>query len=179
MILNIISVLLIILAIGISPYLFYYDSNDFSRKFRKVLIKAIIKGEIKYADLKDIAAYWQQGRESVLKNLRRCLYEHFNEENGLENSYELIRSLLDTHKENESSDELPESIYYQLELITDSLESTEQKNKIKKLAASISPLYSSNNKKVLKERRWSYIIGIPGTIVAVVAIIQYIVNLVL
>lgn len=175
--LNILISLIILLTIAIFPYILNYDKVQFVKKFNEVLIKGVISQSITYSDIQEISEYWYQDRRSVLHNLRRLLYKSLNKEDGLENSTDFIRNLLNKHKVSDPFYDLPESIRIQLGEIQDVMD-VKEKNKIKQLSVALSDIYISNNNKFKSHRKWSYTSGTIGTIAAIITLGQLIIALI-
>lgn len=173
-VLNVILSLIILVAILIFPYLLNYDKVQFVKRFNEVITKGVISKSITYLDIQEISEYWYQDRKSVLHNLRRLLYKSLNREDGLENSTEFIRKLLNEHKASDPFYDLPKNIGVQLEEIQNRMD-VKEKNKIQQLNAALSDIYLSNNNKAKSHRRWSYASGAIGTVAAIITLGQLII----
>jgi hypothetical protein len=156
----------VLLAAVVSAIIIVVDwaKDQWRKRFREQLKKAVIRQMLTYSDLQHIAERWYQDRQAVLQALRIILAEAIaGEEDSLAERIALIRQLLLEHQSKEPYAELPENISLQLASLMPSL--PERPEAITQLAASLSVLYSKNQRDLARQKRlaiWGFLVGILG-----------------
>lgn len=157
------------IAFSLVPVLKDVTENHWRKQFRKQIKQALCAGEVNYNDLQQIAERWSQDRKAVLQSLRVMLADALaGEETSLSESRQLIRDLLTEHERAEPYSELPENISLQLATLT----KRDEKNTplVEQLASSLSELYSSNQRQLLRQSRYTVagvFIGVVGVLVGI------------
>jgi hypothetical protein len=154
------------IAISIVPVLKDVAENHWRKQFRKQVKQALAAGELEYNDLQHIAERWSQDRKSVLQSLRVMLSDSLGgDEENLSGSRQLIRNLLREHERAEPYSELPENISLQLSTLT---KVSEQNSPlVEQLASSLSELYSSNQRQLLRQSRYT----VAGAFIVVIGVL--------
>lgn len=176
-ILNAILSMIVLLAIISLPYILNYEKVHFVKKFNEVITKGVLSKSITYLDIQELSEYWYQDRESVLHNLRRLLNKSLSREDGLEDSTDFIRSLLNEYKNSDPFYDLPKNIGVQLEGIQNNMDAKER-NKIQQLNATLSDIFISKNNKDKNRRRFKYISGAIGITAAMTTLGQLIIAII-
>lgn len=168
--------LLITVLILFVPFLNAMEQRSKQKQFTKVLRSGINKKEITNNDLRHIAERWNQDRKSILFNLRVLLSEYFMKEKESQDKNEdheslkaYINKLLEDHEKHEPFAELPKNISLQINSIQKSLNEADS-DKVEQLASSLSLLYASNQKEILKQKnisRASLFLGVLGVLLTV------------
>lgn len=163
--------LILSIFVGAVPFLTLMEQKNKRKSFNHVLKNGIAKKEITNSDLKHIAEGWNQDRKSILLSLRMLLSDTFSSKEGdPDNSKLYIRELLESHEKDEPFAELPENISLQLNSIQKALTGSET-DKIDQLASSLSILYASNQKEILKQKfmtKASLFLGVLGILLALI-----------
>jgi len=159
------------LVFGGIPILKDMVEERFKKQFRRQLTEAIVVSGLSYQDLQHMAERWSQDRKAVLLCLRVLLSNALSgDEPKLKDFTEAIRKLLYQHQEAEPYAELPENISLHLAALPISGEKASAS--VGQLAASLSELYSSNQRKLSRQGKltfWGVVIGIIGTAVGVIS----------
>lgn len=141
-----------------------WAKEKWRKRFREQLKAAISKQTLNYSDLQHVAERWQQDRQKVLQALRVLLSESLaGEDPSLTDKTEFIRQLLVEHQSREPYAELPENISLQLAALSPA--HTNQPNAVPQLAASLSDLYSKNQRELTRQKKlavWGFVVGVLG-----------------
>jgi len=160
--------------LGLLPALKDIAESTRRIRFRRDTKAAISGPGLSYEDLQHIAESWSQDRKMVLKSLRILLTEALTEQDPkLAGSAEAIRGLLREHRELEPYAELPENISIQLSAIAS--KDADLGSAVSQLASSLSELYSSHQKKILRQSRLAWaglVIGVVGVAIGVASWVQ-------
>lgn len=142
---------------------------NWRKQFRRQIKLAVIRESLTFSDLQHIAERWNQDRNAVLQSLRVLLAEAVSgEDTEAAARADNIRSLLDQHQAREPYAELPENISLQLARLSTVTAQTPEA--IAQLAASLSELYSSNQRDALKQKKlalWGFVVGIVGILLSI------------
>lgn len=155
-------------AVSILPIIVDTAKSNWRKRFRQQLNLAIRKKSLTFEDMQHIAERWNQNRNSVLQSLRVIHSEAVSGEDAeLSACCDLIRELLAKHQSREPYSELPENISLQLSRMN---EVDGVADSISQLAASLSELYSSSQREIAKQKKysfWGFVIGIVGVLLSV------------
>ena len=150
-----------------------WAKEKWRKRFREQLKAAVTRQSLNYADLQHVAERWNQDRKAVLQALRVLLSESVSgDDSSLAERTDFIRQLLMEHQSREPYAELPENISLQLSAITPSLQNHPQA--VPQLAASLSELYSKNQRELQRQKKlavWGFIVGVLGLLASVPGII--------
>jgi hypothetical protein len=159
------------IVLGILPIIKDAAENNWRKRFRKQVRLGILKSHLTYDDMQHIAERWSQDRKSVLLSLRVMHSEAISgEDEDLAKHVDPIRELIQKHQKQEPYSELPENISIQLSGLNSK---TENQDKISQLASSLSDLYASNQKKLLRQVKFTYwgtLAGVIGVFIGVVGL---------
>lgn len=137
--------------------------NNWKKQFRKQIRLGVIKSSLSYEDMMHIAERWGQDRKAILFSLRIMHSEAVSGEDAdLCQNIQTIRELIKSHQHQEPYAELPENIGIQLSTI--SHQTPESTTQISQLASSLSELYSSNQLKLNRQVKLTYLGSIAGVI---------------
>lgn len=154
------------LFIGLFSILKDTAESNWKKQFRKQIRSAIIKNDLNHDDMMHIAERWFQDRKAILHSLRVMHSEAVSgEDSELSQRSQCIRELIKYHQDKEPYAELPENISIQLNGISN--QSSDLSVKVTQLASSLSDLYSSNQLKLNRQVKLTYL----GTITGVVGIL--------
>jgi hypothetical protein len=141
-----------------------WAKEKWRKRFREQLKAAVARETLTYTDLQHVAERWSQDRQAVLQALRVLLSEAVaGEDPALTEKAQFIRQLLGVHQSREPYAELPENISLQLAAISPALAS--QPNTVPQLAASLSDLYSKNQRELARQKKlaiWGFVVGLLG-----------------
>ncbi len=160
-----------ITAVAVSSFVVFVDvaKTKWRGRFRQQLKLALARGQLTFPDLQHMAERWGQDRLALLQSLRVLLAEALAGESELiNNKASSIRSLLEQHESREPYAELPENI--SLQLFQLSQMAPDSSRAIAQLAASLSELYSLNQREVAKQKKlsfWGFVIGVIGLMLSV------------
>lgn len=160
-----------IIAVVVSVIPIAIDSarTNWRKRFRQQVKLAIQIENLSFEDLEHISERWFQDRKSVLQSLRILLSEAVSGEDAeLAKHCAQVRKLLVQHQAREPYSELPENISLQLARLTES--QPESNAAVTQLAASLSELYSTNQRELQKQKKfslWGFIIGIVGVLLSI------------
>lgn len=137
---------------------------------REQIKSGVIFSKISYEDLKVISDRWWQKDEDLSFTLKLMLADALsNEDKDLSNHADLLRNLKKEHEMNQLFSELPENVRLKLrELKATSVQGEEV---INQLAASLSTLYSKNQRIKKKERMLALLglaVGVAGILVSII-----------
>lgn len=142
---------------------------NWRKEFRRQIKLAVIRDTLSFDDLQHMAERWNQDRNAVLQSLRVLLAEALaGEDSESSAKVDVIRALLIQHQAREPYAELPENISLQLTRL--SLADVENQAAIGQLAASLSELYSSNQRDAVKQKKlasWGFVVGIVGLLLSI------------
>lgn len=151
------------LVVSLIPVLKDTAESNWKRQFRKQVRLGVVKNHLTYVDMQNIAERWSQDRKSILFSLRIMHSEAISgEDEDLSGKLQEIRDLIQAHQDKEPYSELPENISLQLDAISGHGEVHEKQ--ISQLAASLSELYISNQKKLSRQTKFTYWGAIAGVI---------------
>lgn len=157
-----------VIAISMIPIAIDTAKSNWRKRFRQQIKLAVQKGNLSFSDLEHIAERWFQNRNSVLQSLRVLLSEAVSgEDEDLSKCCTEVRDLLDQHQSREPYAELPENISLQLSRIRETR--PELSTAVTQLASSLSDLYSTNQRELQKQKKfsyWGFIIGIIGLLLS-------------
>ena len=160
---------IVVIAISMIPIVVDTTKSHWRKRFRQQTRLAVQKGNLSFNDLEHIAERWFQNRNSVLQSLRVLLSEAVSgEDEELSKYCTEVRDLLEQHQSREPYAELPENISLQLSRITEAR--LELSPAVTQLASSLSDLYSTNQRELQKQKKfsyWGFIIGMIGLLLSV------------
>ena len=143
--------------------------TNWRKRFRQQVKLAIQKEALSFEDLEHLSERWFQDRKAVLQSLRVLLSEAVSGEDlELAKHCNQVRELLSQHLAREPYSELPENISLQLKRLTES--QPESGAAVTQLAASLSELYSTNQRELQTQKKfslWGFIIGIVGVVLSI------------
>lgn len=148
------------------PFVIDSAKERWRKRFREQIKLATQSERLSYSDLQHIAERWSQDRNSVLQSLRVLLSDALSgEQKDLAGVTDRIRTLLIEHQAREPFAELPENISIQLANLSNS-----QPEPVTQLAASLSELYSKNQRESKKQKRlgvFGFIVGVIGVLLSI------------
>lgn len=151
------------------PTLIDSAKANWRKRFRQQLKLSIQRGNLSFEDLEHIAERWQQNRNSVLQSLRVLLAEALSgEDSDIDKFVTEVRDLLKSHQYAEPYAELPENISLQLTRLTEA--QPESKHSVTQLASSLSDLYSTHQRELTKQKKysfWGFVIGLIGVLLSI------------
>lgn len=151
------------------PILIDTAKTNWRKRFRQQVRLGIQKEVLGFKDIEHIAERWNQDRQSVLQSLRVLHSEAVSGEDAeLAKYIDTIRGLLIQHQALEPYAELPENISIQLSRLAEAM--PDDSRAISQLAASLSELYSSNQREIAKQKKfsfWGFVIGIVGLLLSI------------
>ncbi|QZA77471.1 hypothetical protein K4H28_14480 [Deefgea tanakiae] len=154
--------------VSIIPIVIDTAKSNWKKRFRQQLRSAIHKEILTFEDMEHIAERWNQDRKAVLLSLRVLHSEALSgEDPELTKHCDAIRILLSRHQAREPYAELPENISLQLSRLSEISGTTDT---IAQLASSLSELYSSNQREIVEQKKysfWGFVIGIVGVLLSV------------
>jgi hypothetical protein len=154
--------------VSIIPLAIDTAKSNWRKRFRQQVRSAIQKESLTFEDMEHIAERWSQDRNSVLQSLRIFHSEALSGEDAeLANYCIPIRQLLSRHQAREPYAELPQNISLQLSRIN---EVNGTADAVAQLASSLSELYSSNQREINKQKKysfWGFVIGIVGVLLSI------------
>lgn len=146
-----------------------YAKLNWRKRFRQQIKLALIGETFVFQDLEHLSERWVQDRKAVLQSLRVLLADAVSGEDGeLSKRVETVRKILTLHQAREPYSELPENIGLQLARIAESSSTTG--DAIAQLAVSLSELYSSNQRELIKQKKlsfWGFIVGVAGLLASI------------
>lgn len=146
-----------------------YAKLNWRKRFRQQIKLALIREAFVFQDLEHLSERWVQDRKAVLQSLRVLLSDAVSGEDGeLSKRVETVRKILMQHQAREPYAELPENISLQLARIAES--SSSIADAIAQLAVSLSELYSSNQRELIKQKKlsfWGFIVGVAGLLASI------------
>jgi hypothetical protein len=146
-----------------------YAKLNWRKRFRQQIKLAFIREAFIFQDLEHLSERWAQDRKAVLQSLRVLLADAVSgEDEELTKRVETVRKILLQHQAREPYSELPENIGLQLARIAESSSSTA--DAIAQLAVSLSELYSSNQRELIKQKKlsfWGFIVGVAGLLASI------------
>lgn len=146
-----------------------FTKNRWRKRFRQQAASAITGPGLTYSELQHIAERWSQDRKSVQSALRILLAAALSaEDKGLLQHVDRISDLLKNHEAREPYAELPENISLQLAALT--VITQEKPDTVPQLASSLSALYSTNQRELVKQKKlslWGFIVGVLGVLLSV------------
>jgi len=155
-------------AVSVIPILIDTAKSHWRKRFRQQIRLAIQKEKITFSDMEHIAERWNQDRNAVLQSLRVLHSEAISGEDvELAKHCDATRQLLSQHQAREPYAELPENISLQLSRIN---EHDGASDAVSQLASSLSELYSSNQREIAKQKKysfWGFVIGILGVLLSI------------
>jgi hypothetical protein len=154
-----------VIGLFIGLYSIFKDTaeNNWRKQFRKQVRLGVIKNTLNHDDMMHIAERWFQDRKAILHSLRVMHSEAVSgEDTELAQNAQCIRDLIKHHQDKEPYAELPENISIQLNDI--SSQSSDLSITIAQLASSLSELYSTNQLKLSRQVKLTYLGAITGII---------------
>jgi hypothetical protein len=158
------TLLVIILALLVS--FLAWNESKFLKQVRQIISES---DAVAYVDIHNVSESWHIERERLLHLLRRLLGEALSGTDKQKAKADAIRKLLEEHNAKTPYSELPENI--SLQLIALSAAHPNARAQISQLAASLSELYSKNQREIKKQKKiafWSLVVGIVGVLIAIV-----------
>jgi len=153
-----------------------WAKDRWRKRFREQLKASVAKQSLTYSDLQHVAERWNQDRKAVLQALRVLLADSVaGEDSTVSDKTEFIRQLLLEHQSREPYAELPENISLQLAAMSPAL--SNQPNAVPQLAASLSDLYSKNQRELGRQKKlavWGFVVGILGLLASLPGIFSLI-----
>lgn len=151
------------------PILIDTAKTNWRKRFRQQIRLGIQTGVLNFKDIEHVAERWNQDRQSVLQSLRVLHSEAVSgEDSELAKHLETIRGLLIQHQALEPYAELPENISIQLSRLAETVPNDSKA--ISQLAASLSELYSSNQRELSKQKKfsfWGFVVGVIGVMLSI------------
>lgn len=161
----------VLLALAGSAIPIVIDSakSNWRKQFRRQVKSAVVRQSLTFPDLQHMAERWNQDRQAVLQSLRVLLAEALSgDDPEAEKRADDIRKLLLSHEAREPYAELPENISLQLSSIVQA--EPQRSEEVAQLAASLSDLYSSNQRDAARQKKlgfWGFVIGVIGLLLSI------------
>lgn len=161
----------VVVAVFVSVLPLVMDSAkaNWRKQFRRQVKLAVLRESLTFSDLQHVAERWSQDQKAVLQSLRVLLAEAVSGDDAEAAARaEQIRKLLTLHEAREPFSELPENISLQLTRLMHS--ANPEPEAVAQLAASLSELYSTNQRDAAKQRKLSFfgfVVGIIGVLLSI------------
>lgn len=161
--------LIVAVFVTAAPIVIDTAKSNWRKQFRRQIKNAVVRQTLTFPDLQHLAERWNQDRQAVLQSLRILLAEALSgDDPDAEKHADDVRKLLLSHEAREPYAELPENISLQLASLVQT--SPQRSMEVAQLAASLSELYSANQRDAARQKKlsfWGFVVGIIGLLLSI------------